>query len=84
MGEVEEVRKLASRAHAKMVAAGGQDWSEEEFHEWMDTLPKDEAIAVMAELIEMQGEADATVDAKTVDDKMGAFGSLFYCKPINA
>ena len=58
--DVHELRLKESIAHAKMVAAGGQrdDWGEDEFYEWMETLPDDEAVAVFMGLLRLQDDEE--------------------------
>lgn len=49
----EDIPRLNRAAHAKAIAAGAESMTEAEFWEWAETLPKDEAIAMLVTLAEM-------------------------------
>ena len=47
---VDDIPRLSQQARARLPAG---DMTIDEFYEWMQTLPEDEATAVMCELAEM-------------------------------
>ena len=51
-----DVPRLNDQAHAKSISAGCEDMSIPEFWAWAETLPEDEAVAMLVTMIEMQRE----------------------------
>ena len=53
--------RFAAKAHAKALKAGVENMTDSELSDWMDTLPREEMIAMM-------------LDAKTLDENTGSGG----------